>query len=97
MDEEPQDKELYARIDTMTSDELDQLPRGAIQLDTSGKILQYNLFEQRMANIRKVCDGAQLLYRSSSLHGCEGIPRPVYRGSEQEEPARDFSLPLSFQ
>jgi photoactive yellow protein len=53
MDEEPQDKELYARIDTMTSDELDQLPRGAMQLDTSGKILQYNLFEQRMANIRK--------------------------------------------
>jgi photoactive yellow protein len=54
MDVERQDEDLYARIDTMTSDELDQLPRGAIQLDTSGKILQYNLYEQRIANIKKI-------------------------------------------
>lgn len=45
------DQHLYKKIDTMSPKELDALPQGAIQLDPSGKVLQYNLYEQRLANL----------------------------------------------
>lgn len=48
-----EEDDLYKRIDTMKPDELDELPQGAIQLDTSGKILQYNLYEESLANVKR--------------------------------------------
>jgi photoactive yellow protein len=49
---EHSDESLYQKIDTMKPKELDELPQGAIQLDVSGKILKYNLYEQRLANVK---------------------------------------------
>jgi photoactive yellow protein len=49
---EHSDESLYQKIDTMKPKELDGLPQGAIQLDISGKILQYNLYEQHLANVK---------------------------------------------
>ncbi|MBI3790085.1 MAG: PAS domain-containing protein [Gemmatimonadetes bacterium] len=40
---------LLDAADRMTPEELDQLPYGMIQLDTSGRILKYNLVESRLA------------------------------------------------
>ncbi len=37
--------------DTMTSDELDALPHGMIQLDATGRILRYNAVESRLASL----------------------------------------------
>lgn len=37
-----------ALIDEMSAEELDQLPFGAIRLDTEGKILSYNLTESKL-------------------------------------------------
>jgi photoactive yellow protein len=42
---------IYQNIDSMSQEELDALPHGAIQLDTEGTILQYNAFEQRLAGL----------------------------------------------
>jgi len=44
---------LFQKIDTMKESELDALPLGAIQLDAQGNILQYNVFESRLANVPK--------------------------------------------
>ncbi len=42
---------LLDAVDRMSSDELDALPYGMIQLDTSGRILKYNLVESRLASL----------------------------------------------
>jgi photoactive yellow protein len=47
------DEGLCKQIDTMTPQELDGLPQGTIQLDPFGKILQYNLSEERRANLKR--------------------------------------------
>ena len=39
--------------DGMREEELDNLPFGAIQLDTDGKILKYNSYESRLAGVKK--------------------------------------------
>jgi photoactive yellow protein len=45
--------DLYKNVDSMTPEQLDALPQGAIQLDTSGRILQYNSYEERLANRKR--------------------------------------------
>lgn len=42
---------LLDAADRMTPAELDALPYGMIQLDTSGRILKYNLVESRLASL----------------------------------------------
>lgn len=42
----------YKRIDSMSAPEVDSLNLGAIQLDTSGKILTYNRFESEFARLK---------------------------------------------
>ncbi len=41
------------QADEMPEEELDRLPFGAIQLDTTGKILKYNNYESRLAGEEK--------------------------------------------
>ena len=36
-------------IDSLTEDDFDALPFGAIKLDTDGRILKYNLYESKLA------------------------------------------------
>jgi photoactive yellow protein len=45
--------ELYQKIDSMSSKELDALPLGTIQLDRDGEILQYNASEEKLAHTTK--------------------------------------------
>jgi photoactive yellow protein len=40
-------------IDSMTENELDQLPHGAIQLGTDGTVLKFNAYESKLANLEK--------------------------------------------
>ena len=40
-------------VDRMSPEELDRLPYGLIQLDASGRILNYNAVESRLASISK--------------------------------------------
>jgi photoactive yellow protein len=42
------DTSQIERIQSMTEDRLDQLPFGAIQLDTDGRILSFNHHEERL-------------------------------------------------
>ena len=44
---------LYTQIDDLVPADLDQLPHGAIQLDRTGKVLQFNDYESRLANLQK--------------------------------------------
>ena len=44
---------LYERIDDLQPSDLDQLPHGAIQLDREGRVLQFNDYESRLANMQK--------------------------------------------
>lgn len=44
--------DLLSKIDGFTSSELDQLPFGAIQLDSDGTILQFNEYEANLSNRR---------------------------------------------
>jgi len=43
---------LEERIDSLAPAELDQLPHGAIQLDTTGRVLQINAFEQKALGVK---------------------------------------------
>ncbi|MFY7922681.1 MAG: PAS domain-containing protein [Gemmatimonas sp.] len=45
--------EVLEAVDTMNTDELDRLPYGMIQLDASGRILNYNAVESKLASLRK--------------------------------------------
>ena len=40
-------------VDTMGPEELDRLPYGMIQLDRTGRILNYNAVESKLASLRK--------------------------------------------
>lgn len=43
--------DLLASADSMSGDELDQLPYGMIQLDATGRILKFNAVESRLASL----------------------------------------------
>ena len=45
--------EVLEAADRMAPDELDRLPYGMIQLDATGRILNYNALESRLASLRK--------------------------------------------
>ncbi len=40
-------------VDSMSEAELDKLPHGAIQLNTEGKVLKFNAYESKLANMKK--------------------------------------------
>lgn len=44
---------LYTRVHTMTAEQLDDLPHGAIQLDKWGNILSFNRYESNLSGIPK--------------------------------------------
>jgi photoactive yellow protein len=44
-------RDLIAVADSMSGDELDQLPYGMIQLDAGGRILRFNAVESRLASL----------------------------------------------
>ena len=44
---------VLEQADMMSSDELDKLPYGMIQLDATGRILHYNAVESKLASLRK--------------------------------------------
>src|SRR3981081_4117236 len=50
MGPEPESK-ITREIDGLHDDDLDRLPFGAIQLDTNGTILKYNMYEAGMAGL----------------------------------------------
>jgi len=45
-------KEVIADVDSLSGSQLDALPFGAIQLDRSGTILQFNEYEANLSNRR---------------------------------------------
>jgi photoactive yellow protein len=44
---------MYKQVHTLSSQELDQLPYGAIRLDKEGKILSYNRYESTISGVAK--------------------------------------------
>ena len=44
---------LFEKIDSLTPEEVDMLPFGAIELNTDGTILKYNDFESAFAGVSK--------------------------------------------
>ena len=44
---------VLENADTMSTEELDKLPYGMIQLDATGRILNYNAVESKLASLRK--------------------------------------------
>jgi photoactive yellow protein len=45
-------EDLLAAIESMTANELDKLPYGAIQLSPDGRVVQFNEYESRLANLK---------------------------------------------
>jgi photoactive yellow protein len=45
--------DVLEAVDTMGPEELDRLPYGLIQLDRTGRILNYNAVESKLASLRK--------------------------------------------
>jgi len=45
--------EVLEAADTMATEELDRLPYGMIQLDRTGRILNYNAVESKLASLKK--------------------------------------------
>ena len=45
--------DVLEAADSMSNDELDKLPYGMIQLDATGRILNYNAVESKLASLRK--------------------------------------------
>jgi photoactive yellow protein len=45
--------EVLEHADRMTAEELDRAPYGMIQLDATGRILNYNAVESKLASLRK--------------------------------------------
>jgi photoactive yellow protein len=45
--------QLLDSVDLMTPEELDRLPYGMIQLDATGRILNYNAVESKLASLSK--------------------------------------------
>ena len=44
---------IYQKVDLMSETGLDSLPRGAIQLNAQGTVLQYNAYEEKLAGLTK--------------------------------------------
>lgn len=44
---------IYKKIDSLSNQELDELPCGAIQLDAEGNILKFNDYESKLAQLNK--------------------------------------------
>ncbi len=44
---------LYTRVDSLNEHELDALPHGAIQLDSVGTVLKFNLYESKLSHLPK--------------------------------------------
>lgn len=44
---------IFGEVGTMTMEELDQLPFGAMQLDVNGTVVKYNRIEERLANRKR--------------------------------------------
>ncbi|WP_396202443.1 PAS domain-containing protein [Gemmatimonas sp.] len=44
---------VLEHADTMSTEELDKLPYGMIQLDATGRILNYNAVESKLASLKK--------------------------------------------
>ncbi len=53
MSASPARHSLSSVVDSMTESELDQLPHGAIQLSTDGRVLKFNAYESKLANLKK--------------------------------------------
>lgn len=45
--------DVLEAADAMSTEELDRLPYGMIQLDSTGRILNYNAVESKLASLRK--------------------------------------------
>ena len=86
------------QIKDLTESELEQLPFGAIELDTAGSILRYNGFESRLSGIhRNRALGKALLHRVRALHEREGILRALSGRRGPQAVARKFRYHFSFQ
>jgi photoactive yellow protein len=44
---------IYQKVDSMSETELDSLPRGVIQLNAQGTVLQYNAYEEKLTGLTK--------------------------------------------
>ena len=56
------------RIDSLTEDDFNALPFGAIKLDSDGRILKYNLYESQLAQRDpQGSNRAEFLYRCGPL------------------------------
>ena len=51
--EQPSLVEMGIRVDALDEADLDAYPFGVIQLDTAGRILAYNRYEERLARLRR--------------------------------------------
>lgn len=93
-----ENKKLFETIDNLSENDLDALPIGAIQLDTNGKILQFNSYESKLANVPKeVANRQEFLQGNCSVHRRAGILRPVQGRLRCKAALREISLPLPIQ
>jgi photoactive yellow protein len=84
----------FGRIESFTRDQLDELPFGTILLDLSGRILEYNLAEARLAGL----DREQVVGRDffSEVAPCTNVQAFAGRFREAMDAAEEVRFAYEF-
>lgn len=78
---------VFERVDSLTHEELDALPFGAIQLDREGRILRFNEYEANLSNRRAPDTVGRNFFRD--VAPCTNVRE--FHGRFLEGPSADIS------
>ncbi len=91
------EESLYKSIDGMSQEQLDALPQGAIQLDSGGTVLKYNLYEERLASTnRKDVIGRNFFKEVAPCTAVKEFYGRFIEGVKQEQLHETFRFHFSF-
>ena len=86
------------QVQDLSEDELEELPFGAIQLDTTGRILRFNGYESKISGVAKHdAVGKMFFTEIAPCTNVKRILRPLQRRRSPQTSARKVPLPLFLQ
>lgn len=90
--------DMLESIDTLSPDELDRLPWGIIQLDRTGRILNFNAVESRLASLAKTdAIGKQFFTEIAPCTRVQAFYGRFKEGVIQESLDTSFSFHFAFK
>ncbi len=90
--------DIAEKIEEMTEDELNQLPFGLIQLESTGKVLRYNQAESRLARYdRNTAIGANFFDEVAPCTKVKAFHGAFLRAVEQKDLHEVFPFTFRFK